>query len=166
MIRGIHHVALSTPNLDRLVSFYVENFGFEVVYRNQWEKEPVIDQIVGLDGSVARVAMLRAGNAHIEVFEYSSPEPVKGDSNRPVCDHGYTHFCIDVEDIEAEYERLLAAGMRFHCSPPMIDEHGEGHLRATYGRDPDGNVIELIEVLDRNSPIRLDGESVKAPTAN
>ncbi len=54
-------------------------------------------------------------------------------------------------DLDAEYERLKAAGMRFHCPPQAIGID----VRTTYGRDPDGNVIELQEVLNTESPIAL-----------
>ncbi|MDG2427327.1 MAG: VOC family protein [Acidimicrobiales bacterium] len=154
MIVGVHHVAISTPDLDRLVSFYCDNFGFEVSYRNAWRENLAIDQLVGLDGSVARVAMLRAVNTHIEVFEYAAPAPAEASVNRPVCDHGYTHFCLEVEDIEEEYQRLMRGGMRFHCPP--ISTGSSGNFRAAYGRDPDGNVIELVEHGDSESPMRLE----------
>ena len=32
MIRGVHHVAISTPNLERIVAFYRDVVGAEVVY--------------------------------------------------------------------------------------------------------------------------------------
>lgn len=32
MIRGVHHVAISTPNLERIVAFYRDIVGAEVVY--------------------------------------------------------------------------------------------------------------------------------------
>ena len=161
MINGIHHVAISTPNLNRLVDFYKNVLGFEIVYETSWEKREIIDQIVGLKNSAARSVMLRAHNTHIELFEYSAPEPVPGDPNRPVCDHGYTHLCFDVNDIDAEYERLLEGGIRFHTPPPKSDQLGSGKIRATYGRDPDGNVIELQEVLDQNSQIKFINEELK-----
>ena len=125
------------------------------MYETSWEKREIIDQIVGLKDSAARSVMLRAHNTHIELFEYSAPEPKRGDPNRPVCDHGYTHLCFDVVDIDAEYQRLLNAGIRFHTPPPRSDQLGSGKIRATYGRDPDGNVIELQEVLDQSNPIAL-----------
>jgi catechol 2,3-dioxygenase-like lactoylglutathione lyase family enzyme len=65
--------------------------------------------------------------------------------------HGITHLCLDVTDIHAEYERLRAAGMRFHC-PPI--EYGT--RKTTNGRDPDGNVIEIHEVLSRSHPVFLE----------
>ena len=156
MIRGVHHVALATGDIDRLVAFYQDAFGFEVLSRGGWEQgSPVIDGIVGLPGSACRSAMLRAGNTNIEMFEYSAPAGKPAEQDRPVCDHGYTHFCLDVQDIDVEYERLLSLGMRFHCPPPAASELRDGSLRATSGRDPDGNVIEVPEILDDRSPMRL-----------
>ena len=152
MIRGVHHVALSTGDLDRMVEIYRDVMGFEQAYESGWSDRP----IVGLENSSARNVMLRAGNAYIEIFEYSSPVGKPVDPNRPACDHGYTHFCLDVKDIDSEYERLVAAGMRFHCPPPPRDELGSGTIRATYGRDPDDNIIELQEILDADVSTSLE----------
>jgi catechol 2,3-dioxygenase-like lactoylglutathione lyase family enzyme len=48
--------------------------------------------------------------------------------------------CIGVEDVDAEYERLLAAGVRFVTEPH--DQPG-WVLRVAHFRDPEGNLIEL-----------------------
>ncbi len=154
MIRGVHHVAISTPDLARIVAFYRDVIGAEVVYEGGWPAgSEIIDEIVGLKGSHAKQAMLRMGNAYLEFFEYVSPEGASKDPNYPVNDHGYTHFCLDVKDIDAEYARLTAAGVRFNCPPPHFPE---GAIRATYGRDPDGNVIELQEILDVEHDFALE----------
>ncbi|MDX1581133.1 MAG: VOC family protein [Alphaproteobacteria bacterium] len=158
-IRGVHHVALTTKNIDRLVNFYKDALGFEVVFEGGWDKgSDLIDEIVGLKGSSAKQAMLKAGNAYIEVFEYVTPEGEAMDPKRPVNNQGYTHFCLDVVDIDKEYERLLAAGMTFHRPPPTKDDFGGGPIRATYGRDPDGNVIEIQEISDRDHAFYLDAD--------
>lgn len=153
MIRGVHHVAVSTDDLDRLLAFYTDLFGFEVVMKSEWSDQLAIDEILGLDGSSARQAMLKAGNGYIEIFEYHSPVGRRPDFAPSAADRGYTHFCIDVTDIDAEYERLVAAGMEFHCAPPML---GDGRVRATYGRDPDGNIVELQEVVDSTIAFALE----------
>ncbi len=151
MIRGIHHAAISTGDLDRALKFYRDLLGFEVAIEFEWPKgTEFADSITGLKDSAARTAMLKAGNMMIEIFEYSSPTPKEGNPGRPVCDHGITHICVDVVDIDGEYERLKAAGMAFHCPPQDL-----GIAKATYGRDPDGNVVELQEVLDQSSPTAL-----------
>jgi len=152
MIRGIHHTAISTGDLQRSLAFYCDLLGFEKVFEGGWPAGvEVADDITGLSGSSAQLVMLRVGNAYIELFQYTSPAPSPGDPNRPVCDHGITHICLDVTDVDAEYERLLAAGMRFHCPPQDL-----GGSRVTYGRDPDGNVVELQEIRDPASAMALD----------
>ena len=97
MIRGIHHTALSTPDLDRMLAFYRDVLGFEVANEFAWPVGTgIADAITGLEGSSARAAMLRAGNTHVELFQYATPEPGAQDPKRPVCDHGITHLCLDV----------------------------------------------------------------------
>lgn len=154
MINGVHHVAISTPDLERITAFYCDVLHFEpVAYAGGWERgSDLIDRIVGLRDSACRQQLVRCGNLFIEFFEYSSPPPRRQATDRPVCDHGYTHIALDVTDIDAEYARLTAAGMRFH-HPPVHDP--EAGLAATYGRDPDGNVVEIQEVTDQSHAFRL-----------
>jgi glyoxylase I family protein len=142
MIHGIHHIAIHTADLDRLVAFYRAAFGFEVTAPMfAWASEPQFDAAIGVPGSAARTQMLRAGNCYVEVFEYSAPPPRDARPLRPN-DRGYTHFCVDVTDIETEFDRLASLGMRF------VDERPAdfGDIKAIYGFDPDGNVIEIQEL--------------------
>jgi glyoxylase I family protein len=139
MIRGIHHVAVHVRDLDRMLAFYQAAFGFELVGEEfSWSDDKFIDTIVDVPGSAARGAMLRAGTCYMELFQYSAPAPV---SDRPLqpFDKGYTHFCVDVTEIEDEYERLKGLGMTF-SQPGPIDV---GHVKTVYGRDPEGNLIEI-----------------------
>jgi len=155
MIRGIHHTAISTGNLERALAFYRDLLGFEVATEFNWPVgTDVADRITALKDSSARAAMLKAGNTMIELFQYQSPLPQRGDPDRPVNEHGITHICLDVTDVDAEYKRLQAAGVKFHCPPQEF----AGVAKVTYARDPDGNVIELQEILQPSSPIALDLE--------
>lgn len=143
MIHGIHHTAISSADIERSLRFYRDLLGFEEVFKLNWEiGTQTLDDITGLRDSSARIVMLRAGNACVELFEYATPTPKPAEARRPVCDHGITHLCLQVSDIDGEYARLSAAGMEFHCPPQAVGDS----LRATYGRDPDGNVVELLEV--------------------
>ena len=146
MITGVNHVAVSTRDIDALIDWYTRAFDFELVSRGGWEAgNPAIDGIVGLKDSAAKTAFMRAGNLNIELFEYSSPTGKPNDPNRPASDHGYTHFCVETNDIDADYARLSAMGMPFHAAP--TPKGSVGSLRACYGRDPEGNIIELIEFI-------------------
>ncbi len=153
MITGIHHVGIHVRDLDRMVRFYQEAFGFEAVGEVYvWKKEPIIDQIINVPGSAARTIMMRAGGTcYIELFEFAAPAPTVTKPLNPY-DKGYTHFCVDVTDIGYEYERLKGLGMTFG-SPCPVDA---GHVKSVYGRDPEGNVIEIQETA-ADCAFRLDG---------
>ncbi len=151
MIHGIHHAAISTPDMERALGFYRDLLGAIPVNEFAWPRgTEFADRVVGVRDSAARVVMLRLGNAMIELFEYDSPPPRVSDPERRVCDHGITHLCVSVTDIDAEYERLKSAGVLFNCPPQDL-----GTTRVTYGHDPDGNVVELHEVVDPASPVSL-----------
>jgi catechol 2,3-dioxygenase-like lactoylglutathione lyase family enzyme len=142
MIKGFHHAALATPDLDRCVRFYRDLLGCEVAWEFGWPRgTPAADAITGLADSAARAVMLKLGGSFLEVFEFSSPAPPPAaPGRRPVNAPGITHVAIEVRDLQGEYARLVAAGVEFHC-PPQAQESGF----VVYGRDPDGNVLELIE---------------------
>lgn len=144
MIRGIHHVAMHSPNFDRMVEFYTRAFGFEPVAPPMaWADSPEIDAAIGVPGSAARTVMLRAGTCYLELFDYAAPPAREGVPLRPN-DHGYTHFCVDVTDLDAVYDDLVAAGMTFGGNRPLAD----GGIKAVYGYDPDGNLIEIQQLTD------------------
>lgn len=154
MILGINHVALSVPDLDRAIDFYCGLLGFQKSERLCWQagtpESEAAARITAVDGTAADVVHLRGQNLLLEVFQFRAGGARPQDPQRPVVDHGITHLCFAVTDVDAEYERLSAAGMRFHCEPTVV---GPG-IRTTYGRDPFGNVIEFEEVEGRESPIQ------------
>lgn len=154
MIRGIHHTAICTADLDRLVAFYRDVVGFEIVNEGRWENNELIDSIIGVPNSAARTVMMRAGNAYLEFFQYDRPEGRDAERLRPY-DRGYTHICLDVVDIHAEHDRLTKAGMRFNREPG-----GFGEIRAVYGWDLDGNIVEIQETAPTHA---TDLSRVKAP---
>lgn len=144
MILGFHHAAISTPDLDRCISFYKQVVGCEEAWSFEWPAGTrEADEMTGLENSAARAVMLKLGDTYLEVFEFSSPSPQRHAAQRPVCDHGITHVCLLVEDLHGEFERMKSAGMEFHSQPLTQDS---GYV--VYGRDPDGNVVELIEFTD------------------
>lgn len=151
MIRGIHHVGVHVRDLDRMVAFYKEAFGFELVGEEfSWSDMEILDRLIDVPGSAARGCMLRAGSCYLEMFQFSAPAPSSDRPLRPF-DKGYTHFCVDVTDIDKEYDRLKSLGMTFGAPAPI----DMGHVKSVYGRDPEGNVIEIQQTAD-HCDFRLD----------
>jgi len=144
MFVGIHHTAISTPDLDRSVAFYRDLFGFKVLFDFPWdERNRAFAKTHALPETAGRVVMLEQGDSRLEIFEYKTPVPAADIPDRRNVDLGICHFCFEVKDIEKEYDRLLAAGM-----PMQSELVSQANIRNCYGRDPDGNLIEIIEYFD------------------
>ena len=142
MIVGIHHVAISVPDMAEARRFYVDVLGFAEVFGGSWDGDrPEADAVIGLDQTATTMLMLRAGNAYVELWEYRHPAPSPQDPSYSAADHGIAHFCLQVTDIAGEHERLAAAGMTFVGPPVAL-----GDTAAVYGRDPFGNIIEIYEI--------------------
>ena len=76
MIVGIHHTALSSPDLDRMIAFYRDLFGFEVEFDFSWdETNENFKKTHAAPETAGRVAMLTREGARLEVFEYVKPRP-------------------------------------------------------------------------------------------
>ena len=142
MILGIHHTALSTRDADRLVRFYRAAFGFEVEFDFPWdEANEAFKKSHAVRESAGRVVMIANGASRLEIFEYAKPAPRPDIAGRANADLGIAHFAIEVRGIEGEYARLAALGMRFQSDLVRQTES----IVMAYGRDPDGNLIELID---------------------
>jgi catechol 2,3-dioxygenase-like lactoylglutathione lyase family enzyme len=154
VIRGVHHTAISTPDLDRIVHFYRDVVGFEEVGEFAWPAGfAEIDRKLGLGASSARGRLLRAANTFLEFFEYGpETDPSPAVPRRAAADHGFCHIGLDVDDVEAEYERMRALGMEFIGTP---SRPGEGAPLTVFGRDPDGNIIEMQEAAPPGAPNHL-----------
>jgi len=147
MIRGIHHVGINCRDIARMQKFYCDAFGFTPVDDGfAWDRgTEMMDHIVDLKDSASKGVMLRAGTCYLELFQYSSPPPQSTEPKRPN-DFGYTHFCVDVTEIEKDMAHLKACGMTFN-DRDFVDV---GHVKTLYGYDPEGNVIEVQQCAPAN----------------
>lgn len=141
-ITGLSHTSFTVSNLDRSIGFYRDVLGLEVVMtmerRAQW-----IAEMTGFDGAALHIAVLRwPGEEHfLELIEYVVP---RGDGVASATNVvGSAHLGFFVDDINAEYERLSAAGVHFVAPPVRVVEPPSAGAWAAYFRDPDGIPLEL-----------------------
>ena len=137
-----NHVGVSVTDIDASIAFYRDMLGMEQLMDIIPFGGPDIEAIMDIPGVTGRMCMIGKGTLNLELFEFDRSEP-RG-KNYPVSDGGYTHFGVEVDDIEATYEKLKAAGVRMHS--PIISFNG-GTMRASYCRDPDGNVFEIMQAF-------------------
>jgi catechol 2,3-dioxygenase-like lactoylglutathione lyase family enzyme len=152
-VEGVHHIGVSVPDLAKAREFYIDLLGAEEIATAgaAWRDNRFIDAIVGLPGSAAEMFLCRLGNTHVEVFEYAVPRSDPQDPDRPVNTFGYTHFALQVANLRACYDRLIAAGIRVHAEPnwksiKVAEDGTKTGYAATYCRDFFGNVFEIMEI--------------------
>jgi len=60
MIKGVHHIAISTNNLDGLLHFYRDLLGMKAVNDvSQWRDDKLMDNITGLQDTRGSGIILR-----------------------------------------------------------------------------------------------------------
>lgn len=142
MIRGLHHAALVTPDLERAKKFYCDVFEFKLLFDYEWGvDDEVFHRVVGLPGSVAKMCLLRGGNTYLELFEYRAPSSRADPSSLNANDYGIRHLAFEVDDVHEVRSRFQAHGGITMDQPVSVPD---GPV-SVYCRDPFGNLIELIQ---------------------
>jgi catechol 2,3-dioxygenase-like lactoylglutathione lyase family enzyme len=119
-------VALTTRAYERLVSFYCDGLGLEPA--QIWPSDQ------------GRALVLDMGRATLEVFDEVQAETVDEiEVGRRVS--GHIRFALQVPDLDAATERLLAHGA-VQVHPPVVTPWGDRNVRF---QDPDGMQITLYE---------------------
>jgi lactoylglutathione lyase len=134
MVRSFH-LRLVVADFEACFRFYRDVLGLKVT----WGEED--------DGSAAGYASFEASDGTtFSINDQSVFAPVVGFETREpgeaVKDRAALIF--EVEDVVAEAARLRALGIAFETEPTAYPGFG---IRAAHLRDPDGNLIEINELL-------------------
>lgn len=145
------HVALVTPDIDRLVTFYTKLLGVAPRRRmDNIRNSPKLDDIAGIDSLHLRVAWFSVGNLTLEIWQFENPPTPVRSAPLPYTQIGYNQISFEVGHLRQTYERLRSAGFPF-LSAPVADAGSTAVLL----RDPDGNLLKLEEVPTDGSIDRL-----------
>ena len=136
---GVNHpilelrVALTVRDYERSIKFYCDGLGIEpaAVWNN----------------GQGRSLVLEMGNATLELFDEAQAETIDQiEAEQHIS--GQVRFALQVTDVKAAMERLLAHGATL-VHPPIITPWGDYNVRL---QDPDGMQITLFQVPDPNEP--------------
>lgn len=117
-VKATHHIALLTRNFAEMEKFYSETLGFAITKR--WDDIPII--------------FIDIGSSTIELIG-KDRGPVAGSPPG-----AFEHLALHVEDVDVAYAELVSKNI-----PIAIELTNFKEIRVCFFKDPDGNLIELVE---------------------
>ncbi len=144
-MRAVRHFGIVVSDLERSLRFYRDLLGLKVV-RIMDESGEYIDNMLALQNVQVTTVKMSAdsGSTLVELLELKS-HPCQTRGDREVYSVGPSHVAFTVYGLDALYQRLSQAGVRFHAPPQLSPD---GYAKVTFCQDPDGTLVELVEVLD------------------
>ena len=144
-VKQCHHHGFTVSSLERSLPFYRDLLGLEVLRVSQRRDLPSYDVIIGHPNVALRVALLRhpVHEFLLELFEYENPP-----GRTRVLDNtwvGASHVAFEVDDADALYAALTAAGYGAVNPPVDVEREGVKVARAFYALDPDGITVEIFQ---------------------
>jgi catechol 2,3-dioxygenase-like lactoylglutathione lyase family enzyme len=124
-------VALTVADYERSIKFYCDGLGIEpaAIWNNGQGRALVLDM----------------GNATLEIFDEAQAETIDQiEAEQRIS--GQIRFALQVPDVKAAMERLIAHGATL-IHPPIITPWGDYNVRL---QDPDGMQITLFQVPVQN----------------
>ncbi len=144
MITGFNHTSFTVADIGKSVEFWTKKLGFEAASvsprSGRWQ-----EQVTGVPGASLIVAHLYGHGQHIEFVQYAAGS-IPGSPPSPSAASA-AHVCLEVDDIDRTWSDLLEAGAAPQGEVTLIDQAPVKKCKAAYLRDPNGIIIELLELM-------------------
>ena len=148
MFESLHHISYTVSDLDRTIAFYKDVLGFRLIHDVERENIPAYDIILGHPDVRLRVASFALPHSEVtlEFMQFRHPAPrVRAQDFVYVAT---SHVAYRVSDLEKEYRQIAARGGEFVSEVAEIHRDGKYIGKAVFLRDPDGILLEPMELAD------------------
>lgn len=138
------HTGMVVSNLDKSIEFYRDGLGLTVSEKLRHEGQLVAD-LIGAEVSAVEIAFVSLPNWEIELLQYHRLDEKKTSNLHP-SDVGCMHLSIEVNSVDTALATMAKAG---YAPTGIVTSPQKGPRKGgkiVYTQDPDGTVIELIEM--------------------
>lgn len=142
-IASFNHTNLTVRDLDRIVAFFVDGCGFELLSRGPRDGK-LVGRMTALGEVDIEIAYVQGPGHRIELITYRHPEPTVVAAR--FCDAGAHHVAFDVRDMEGAIATAGDFGFKLVGDVIAIDGGPNVGRKVAYVRDVDGLVIEFLEL--------------------
>ena len=129
------------------MKFSAEHFGLAasdpVALKNWYVRALGAEVICELDKSPPAFMLTLVSGFLIEIYQGNSARPETADNKLP----GWRHLALRVDSLESVRDELVRRGVEF--AEPIKPAGGGG--RVLFFRDPEGNLLHLVERKDESS---------------
>lgn len=146
-VTGVFHVNVNCSDFDRSRAFY-EALGFRVVWEIPEHGTPEIARAVGMPPYTLRGALmaLPGESTMLDLIEWRQPR-----DDAPPYPHlyhlGVARIALRTTDLDADLATLRRIGAEVVAEPATVAGLGSAGTRFVCFKDPDGIVLELVEVV-------------------
>lgn len=141
---NIRHIGIVVNCFETMVEFYKNILGMKELSRSI-EKSRYIDTIINKkDLEIEIIKLMFEEGGTIELLHYRADNKEEYRDNK-IWDKGLSHIAISVKDVMKEYLRLTNLGVNFLSKPEISPDN---YAKVCFCRDPEGNYIELVQVLE------------------
>jgi methylmalonyl-CoA epimerase len=129
MIKKISHIGIAIDNLDEARSFFKENFALPVLEQESFGE--LLFSFIPVEGT--DIELLQSTTPEGQIAKFISK---KG--------QGIHHIAFEVDDIQAELDRLKGKGVRLINEKPYVNAH-EDLVAFLHPKSTFGVLVELIQ---------------------
>jgi catechol 2,3-dioxygenase-like lactoylglutathione lyase family enzyme len=129
---SLWNIGVKAKDLDQEIGFW-EALGARPLLR---------ETLAGPDGD-AEYALLEFGGTRL----FLTPHPLFEDRLTHPLTSGLTHAVFEVDDLDREYQRIIALGTEVLIEPVEISA-GFGSRRIALFRSPNGLIFEMMQILE------------------
>ena len=131
MKKRISHIGLAVKNLEEVSSFFRENFNFSVMEQEHFGE--LLFSFIPLEGANLELLQSTTSDGQISKFIQKKGQ-------------GIHHISLEVDDIQAELDRLKANGLKLINEVPYLNAHKDLvafiHPKSTFNV-----LIELVQTV-------------------
>jgi catechol 2,3-dioxygenase-like lactoylglutathione lyase family enzyme len=143
MILATRHTGIVVHDIETNLQFWRDIMGLKVVV-DFWEEGCFIDTVQHLNEVKLHMIKLAGPDGVLIELLKDEAHPTPSPESNDLCDAGIRHIAFTVADIDESW-RILRGNSLNPLSEPVTSPDGKARL--FFVRDPEGNLLEIVQIL-------------------